>query len=255
MISGISKFSSACVALSVGPKLTPVFHARSGFSLVELMVAGTISGLLATVMLSSFAGILGTWQSGEARADGIRDGRATVHLLGGELSTAIVEIGSEPMVQVRQWGDFSSLLFVTRLSPQSQPEGTNQSDICGVCYFVAVIPGGKPGQLGLFRTLIPSSEVFESLTSAKPIFPTDLSPTAAYTELIAQNVIRFDAKLLDDEMAAISAPTEVPKFVDTTIELIGGRQGEQYFDDQMIPAAREQLVSEHGRTFRLRHKL
>jgi len=70
----------------------PVGQARKGFTLVEVMVASTVLGLL-LISLAQVASAMGdAWSSGHARAERRQHGRAIVDFIGKELRSAALPV-------------------------------------------------------------------------------------------------------------------------------------------------------------------
>lgn len=237
----------------------------SAFTLMELMVASVLLMFLVLLLFNVFLSVAASYQQTESRADSYRDGRAALYLMSKELQ-ALVDTGGGltntnatplPRLEV-QTGTNASLAFVTALSPASQPSTNAPSDICMVGYFVADQTNAVKGR-SLYRCLIPSGETYSRMESSGNTLlePADLSPDAPFTEPVANNVVDFQVKVLDAEMAGISNPTGATNeaYVELNLTVIGTRNAQAYFQDGAPDALKQRIREKDARTFTLRSKL
>lgn len=236
-----------------------------GFTLVELLVACVLLMFLVLLLFNVFSSVATSYQQTESRADSFRDGRASLFLMSGELKT-LVDTGSIltntnatplPRLEV-QTGTNASLAFVTELSPASQPSTNAPSDICMVGYFVADQTNSPKGR-SLYRCLIPSGETYDRLKNGGQTLleSSDLSPDAPCTEPVANNVVDFQVKVLDAEMAEVANPTGATNeaYVEVSLTVIGSRNAQAYFQDEAPEALKQSILKKEARTFTLRSKL
>lgn len=243
-------------------------HSRKctdGFTLVELLVACVLLMFLVLLLFNVFSSVAASYQQTESRADSFRDGRAALHLLSGELNTLIdsgntlTNTNATPLPRLEvQTGTNASLAFVSALSPASQPSTNALSDICMVGYFVADHTNSPKGR-SLYRCLIPSEETYSRLESGGTTLleASDLSADAPCTEPVANNVVDFQVKVLDAELAEVANPTGATNeaYVEVSLTVIGTRNAQAYFQDAAPEALKQSILKKDARTFTLRSKL
>lgn len=230
--------------------------AAAGFSLIELLVAGVITLVLGTLMVTLFAGMLSSWQQTEARTDTYRDARAGLWLLESELRTLVRQPPGElPLIAGRPGG---GVAFLTRRPLRSQPGTEDGSEVCAVEYFVAPDPDDPIGATALFRTMIPSSETYEELASNSPPWETrpEPNPEAPHTEVVARNVVFFETEFLDESLTPVPGDGTAPAaYLMVHMEVLGNRPAIRYFDDAASETQKEAIRNTDAMRFSIRHNL
>jgi len=250
------------------PDALPIRRHSSGqgaFTLIELLVAMTVTAILALVLASVFLGVSKSFNQVEGRASAYRDARAALRLIEDELAAlvdprpprvgdALEDSQSPPPVQLTE-GDHPSLAFLTKVDSQGQPKNENQSDVCLVGYFTADDPTSH--RTALYRVLISSQQTYERLKSGNKslLQDTDRDPKNPQAEPVADNVIAFQARLLDRSEKEIVSDSANPAFVEIELKVVGPRSGQAYFEPGASEALRKKIEREDARSFTARFRI
>jgi prepilin-type N-terminal cleavage/methylation domain-containing protein len=153
----------------------------SGFSLLELMVAVTITALLSTAVIASFRMGIGSWRRGEDFLDRSQRLSVASELIQKQIGSAnplfpvgalnVVSGPNKPRVQEAQdapafVGGSRDLVFVTNYPLASRPEGGMQ-----VIHYTIGAEGDPTGRPGLISSQdVSPSSVLQLWMTAAPIF-------------------------------------------------------------------------------------
>jgi len=245
------------------------FRSVGAFTLSELLVAASLTMILATTALSLLAGVLTTWQSSTARADAYREARAALFLLKRELNAVVPATGTNSLLRFESTegnGTLNRVGWLTRLAPALQPTNQGVSDVCAVIYFTEAKADGSQKKVALYRQLVPSDVTFEALTGAGDWFdPATLGAAGTEieenAELVAANVVSFAIQLLDDDLHPVATtsspatPAPSPSFLEVRLQVVGQRDAEKYFEKDVVGQAPQPVTEQGLREFTFRHRL
>lgn len=248
---------------------------QGAFSILELLVATTLSVLMLTLLLTLLSGVLDTWTSTAARSETFGEARAALHLLERELNLIVPPIhhdGEEvddliTKLETTEGETVDVLAFLCKVPHEGQPSSEAFSDICGVTYFIAPETDQPNAPNALFRRLIPSEETFTKLGTAPAELFTDSCKVDNLAEVVAQNVIGFKISQRDQELKLIP-PTEtvgappplsdsaetppVAAYVEVTLKVISSRSAQSYFDPTIPAIQKERIALQESREFTFR---
>lgn len=263
----------------------------AAFSLVELLVATSVSMLMMALLLTVFSGSVETWTTTAARSETFGEARAALHLMERELNNIAPKVEREgvavPVVitglEAPGGGTDQALGFFCKVPHQGQPLAEAHSDICGVTYFLAPVSAQANAPQALFRRLIPSEETFARLGKTPAEFFDDACAVDSLAEVVAQNVIEFKVRERDKDLNPVaptgsetpaSAPAEAAPdadtnpdpnadpaapaaaaYVEVTLKVISTRGAQTYFDPVVPAAQKEKTALQEAREFTLRHPL
>jgi prepilin-type N-terminal cleavage/methylation domain-containing protein len=113
-------------------------HSRaSGFSLVEVLVASAILGIVMVVLLSTLTTSLTLWRNTEKKMGADREGRAADLLLAQDLSSIVMTANTNFWPRVQTNNGIVSLQFLVLKPSDYQSSGQNNvGDVCFVEYGV-----------------------------------------------------------------------------------------------------------------------
>lgn len=244
------------------------------------MVGAALTGLILTLLLGIFSGVLDTWTQTSARTDAFGEARAALHLIDRDLD-GVVPAGDSPLVSTKLPNPgkdgMEAFGFVSRVSPTSQPATPSSqvppgaplitSDICGIVYYLAPSSAGTNAPLALFRRLVPSKSTFGLLADPPNFFTSACAADAATTlhvedEVVAQNVVSCSVLMRDADYKVISTtpppegtPVATPAYVEIELRVIGSHTAQSYFDAATSDVAKENLLLKNARSFVMRHRL
>lgn len=238
------------------------------FTLIEVLLASTLTAILLGMLLSVLGGVLDSWNQTSGREESYRDARAALQIFGQDFAARVPQReGISPLIpdlQVASEPNPSgkSLGFLCRVSNKSQPSPQNQSDICAAAYYVAPIPGVTPPVPALYRQLLPSDTTFTRLQGASPLFPDPCSPAQPNAEVVAQNVTRFEVRFLDSSYnplplapAGGGGAATTPAHVEIELQVINSRAAQVYFSPETPSTRKAQILQQDSRKFTIRHPL
>lgn len=153
----------------------------SGFSLLEVMVAVTLTALLSTAVIASFRMGISSWRRGEDFLDRSQRLSVAAELMQKQIGSAnpLFPVGAlnvfsglnKPKVQEAQdapafLGGTKELVFVTNYPLVSRPEGSMQ-----VVHYTLSLEGDSSGRIGLVGSQpVTSSSALQLWMTAAPIF-------------------------------------------------------------------------------------
>lgn len=178
-------------------------HLRAAFTLLELLVAITITVLIVTLLSSVFTAAGKQWRASDQRIDSFRDARAALQVIDRDLSRANTN-GDAQMLTLSNIDPFSgSAKEAFAVTPI--PNG-GKSDLCAVGFYCVWDATSKTYTLKrLFRD---SDETATSLAKKPPDFTALYTKAAANEEDLAS--CAWDLRFAPGTADAIEAPTTNP---------------------------------------------
>jgi prepilin-type N-terminal cleavage/methylation domain-containing protein len=118
-------------------KVPTVSEARSAFSLLEVLVASAILGVVMMVLLSTLSTSLSLWRNTESKAIADREARAAELLIAQDLANVVMATNPSLWPRVVGSGPGAALQFLT-LKPREYQEAGDSGDVCFVEYRVSL---------------------------------------------------------------------------------------------------------------------
>ncbi|MFM7180553.1 MAG: PilW family protein [Verrucomicrobiales bacterium] len=164
--------------------------AASGMTLLEVLVAVSISSILILALATILGNTGGIYADTERTVETLRDGRAALGILRDDMAGFMGTEQGLPVVYERNDASFSTRWgFFTSRSARAQETGRNPGDVCFVWYYTAITTesNGRTSRK-LFRKFISSADAISYL--GKPT-PPQLTPDPENDDAIAFNVLDF----------------------------------------------------------------
>ena len=174
---------------------------HEGFTLLEVLVACAVLGLVLTILLGSVTTSLSIWRNTEASMAADREGRSVFQMLADDLANAVVPTNtSGPMTnlwpQVRSNGAWIGFLT---LKPRDYQD-TNAGDIGDVCY-VEYSVRAQSGSNVLVRGFLGSRATFNAISTG-PALPTGVTNQMLATNIVSNNIVLKGTAILKSPVAA-----------------------------------------------------
>lgn len=154
------------------PSPRPRQLSREGFTLLEVLVASAILGVVMMVLLSTLSTSMSLWRNTESKAASDREARASGLLLAQDLASVVVPANSNlwPRILTNRVGRDSNLFlrFLTAKPADYQSDAADTGDVCYVEY--AVLPATNGPGRELRRLFWPSGKTYTNVI-AKGDFP------------------------------------------------------------------------------------
>lgn len=184
---------------------------RCAFTLVELLVAISITVVIVVLLARVFTSAATQWQAADQRIDSFRDARAALQTIARDLSRADLTGGAD-MLTLRDYDVSGTVGFAKEAFAITPAPNSGKSDLCTVGYYL--VWDGTNKAYHLKRLFRESDETETSLANATPKYaalftkPTTAPEQARIEEDIATYVwdLRFSPGTLSD----IEAPTANP---------------------------------------------
>jgi type II secretory pathway pseudopilin PulG len=178
-------------------------HRRGAFTLVELLVAISITVVIVVLLARVFNAAATQWQAADQRIDSFRDSRAALQIMARDFGRADVG-GDAQMLTLSDndsTGQFAREAFVVAPVPN-----TGKSDMCTVGYYKSWDANSKTFTLKrLFRD---SDATVTSLAKASPDFATLFTKDPAKEEDLAAYI--WDLRFAPGTLADPETPTTNP---------------------------------------------
>ena len=158
---------------------------HAGFSLIEVLVASAILGILMFILLGTMSATLSLWRTGETKISADREGRALQLMFMQDLNNVVMPKSPSLWPRVVTNGSNTHLQFLMLSTPDYQSGPSDSGDVCFVEY--AIVPNDRR----VVRRFIGSAETFAFLRNGA--FP---SPSTNDAQLVA-------AALLPDNRQAV----------------------------------------------------
>jgi prepilin-type N-terminal cleavage/methylation domain-containing protein len=162
----------------------------AGMTLLEVLVAVSISSLLILALANILGKTSGIYADTEKTVETLRDGRAALGILRDDMAGLMGPETGLPVVYERNEAGFATRWgFFTSRSARAQEVGRNPGDLCFVWYYTAITTetNGRTSRK-LFRKFISSADAIAILGAPNP--PT-LTPDPLNDDAIAFNVLDF----------------------------------------------------------------
>ena len=151
----------------------------AAFSLVEVLVASAVLGIVMVILLSTLSASLSLWRTTEAAIAAGREGRAAELQLAQDLANVIIPTNPALWPQATS----NTLRFLTLRPPEYQGGPRNIGDVCFVEYRVQD-DADKENEnfVALTRAFVGSADTFAALR-------TGAFPAATNPQLLAANIV------------------------------------------------------------------
>jgi prepilin-type N-terminal cleavage/methylation domain-containing protein len=160
-------------------------HSRSaltaGFSLIEVLVASAILGIVMVVLLGTLTTSLTLWRNTEKKMSADREGRAAELLLAQDVGSIVMTADTNFWPRVQTSGGIVSLQFlVLKPSDYQSPGQNNVGDVCFVEY------GVRGADSVLLRNFVGSARTYSDIL-LEGTFPSAFD--AAQAQVLATNLV------------------------------------------------------------------
>jgi prepilin-type N-terminal cleavage/methylation domain-containing protein len=149
----------------MNPPRHPHRLSSSGFTLLEVLVASAILGVVMLVLLNTLSTSMSLWRNTEAKAASDREARASGLLLAQDLGSVVVPAGTNlwPRIVTNRVGGVNTpiLQFLTAKPPDYQTSPDDTGDVCYVEY--AVLPSTNASGRELRRLFWPSGKTYNDI--------------------------------------------------------------------------------------------
>jgi prepilin-type N-terminal cleavage/methylation domain-containing protein len=160
----------------------------NGFSLLEVLVASAVLGVVMLVLLNTLSTSLSLWRTTESKSSADREARASQLLLAQDLASVVMPANPElwPRIVTNRTGRVNVLYlkFLTAKPPDYQSTSEDAGDVCYVEY--AVLPSTNGPGSELRRLFWPSGKTFSEVIS-KTNFPS--APPPAQFQSLGLNLL------------------------------------------------------------------
>lgn len=231
--------------------------ARTGFTLVEILVACAVFSLIVLLLVSMASGVSAQWSSGIGRVEKRQNARALGDAIANELGTALLPVNrldnTNPNLQfilnpaqiAAGKRHPSALFWQSPLAP-----ATDQGDILALGYFVRWDTSSATPRAMLCRLSVSSGDTNNFLVYSQEDWINDslldnlasgtvsADPSLSYRGLFAENVIGFWVRCLDVSGAEVAgasgtldsrgaSPMRLPSSVEISMALLDSRSSQR----------------------------
>ena len=173
---------------------------KTGFTLVELLIAITILTSVVVLLTSLLSGVSRAWIAGEQQVETFQDGRAILELISREVSQALISqklqfVQNPTLTGVNQRANSSSLFWQAGLTP------TTNGNVCEVGYFLVEDPAQHTFQLKRF--FVPPTDATNYQIFANPpsdsaaLWVTNFVGNATLNTVVSDGVVAFWVRCMD----------------------------------------------------------
>jgi prepilin-type N-terminal cleavage/methylation domain-containing protein len=136
---------------------------RAGFSLLEVLVASAILGVVMMVVLSTLTASLALWRNTESKSLADREGRASKLLLAQDLANVVMPSAPAlwPRLVTNTGASAVHLQFLTAVAADYYSGSGNPGDVCYVEY--AILPSTNGPGHELRRLFWPSGQTYSNV--------------------------------------------------------------------------------------------
>jgi prepilin-type N-terminal cleavage/methylation domain-containing protein len=189
--------------------MKPLSGKNAGFTLIEVLVAAAVLGIMLVVLLSSVTTSLSIWRNTEDRIAADREGRSAYQMIAQDLASAVVPANTNLWPRITNTPQTSSLRFLT-LKPADYQDTTK--DFGDVCY-VEYVVDRRAGSNFITRKFVGSADTYQQLKNPAGAF-TALSANAAPSQLLATNIVSNNIALKGTPVLRTAADSNaiVPNF-------------------------------------------
>jgi len=217
-------------------------NCRRGFTLLEVLLASTILGILLVLLLFLGNGALRLWRDGEQRRDSLREARAALQILAEDLHSAVITTNPESLLidqgTNEEGGDVSRLFFLVS-HPADRRDSKSHGDLCATGYFLAKDPHGI-GCRNLYRFHVSGDRVATAVEENHlgSLYSGAAPTNEATTELLAHNIVGLEIKGLPE----YSKP---PEALEITLSAINGTTERLLSTDPGAKERNQRLLNTH----------
>ncbi len=156
------------------------FGSAAAFTLVEVLVASAVLGIVMAILLGTLSTSMVLWRNTEGRLSADREGRAAELLLAQDIANAVMttNISTWPVVES------GKLRFLTAKPPDYQDDSGDTGDVCMVEYSIST------NNNSLVRNFVGSSDTFPGVANAILNGTAIPSPAASGEQPLALNVFQ-----------------------------------------------------------------
>jgi len=151
-----------------------------GFSLLEVLVAAAILGVVMMVLLSTLTTSISLWRNTESKSIADREARAAELMVAQDMANVVMQTNPALWPRVVGSGPDAYLQLLTLRPPEYQSAPGDVGDVCYVEYRVS----GETGEL--LRSFLGSAQTYAQILQ-KGAFPS--SSQAGAAQLLADNVL------------------------------------------------------------------
>ena len=211
--------------------------AKSGFTLVELLVSTAVLMGLLVLLLGAVEGSTRFWHGMEKRRAPLREAGAALRMMDDDLMSAVITADPDSLL-IRSNASGDCLFFLVSHHPDQRAEDC-RGDLCATGYFTAPSPD-HPGERDLFRFHAGGEAVSDALRhGALGALYGSASPGASNTELVARHVA--DLKILPLPTGGASRSA-----LQTTIVTVDDKTGRKLESAGIHPADRTSILQREG---------
>lgn len=198
---------------------------KTGFSLLEVLVAVAVLALLVVLLMGMVEGATRMWRTNENRVESYREARAALNLIASDLRSFHPSTNTSHFLTNLPGADSSTptnaqIGFLTAL-PRASQNDDSLSDLCTVGYFLAY---GKPTRFNqestfnLYRYFRESNKTWTNLIGNAGLFA-DVSPDNTDAELLARNILDFQITPLSTNLTrwAYSTNESLPALLEIKV--------------------------------------
>ena len=173
------------------------------FTLMELLIAISITALIVVLLSQVFTAAAGQWQAADQRIDSFRDARAALQVMTRDLGLANLS-GDAQMLTLSNYD--SSGTYAKEAFAISPIANSGKSDLCAVGYYLAW--DAKVRAYRLKRLFNDSDATAATLANASPDFTALFTKNAAKEEDVA--TYAWDLRFAPGTLANVEAPNANP---------------------------------------------
>ncbi|MBU3664495.1 MAG: prepilin-type N-terminal cleavage/methylation domain-containing protein [Chthoniobacterales bacterium] len=151
------------------------------FSLVEVLVASAVMGILMMILLGTMGATLSLWRTGERKISADREGRALQLMLMQDLRNVVMPRSPALWPRVVSNGANIHLQFLALLPTDYQTNPSDAGDICFIDYALV------PGERRLMRSFKGSAETLAVLQAGSFPAPSTNSAQLVASALLPEN--------------------------------------------------------------------
>lgn len=183
---------------------------RRGFSLLELLLAMSISSLLLLLMASLLSTSLNQWQRNSSFFQKNSEGTSALDLITCDLQSIVPKSDGSEWLQVfpepvKDLDAIPWLMFLATAREQGS-DSDRGTGVCAISYRLArqTLPGSEDAIYALYRTVLSPEETIEHLGAEDlktSLWDKSGIPTTGVDSIIASYIIDFDLSFLIETLA------------------------------------------------------
>lgn len=199
------------------------------FTLLEVLVAVTVLGLLVVLLMGLVDSATKLWRANENRVETYREARVALNMIASELRSIVPSTNSAYFFLENSNNNEDSKIGFLSAMPLSSQDADSKSEVCAVGYFLAEgnlsdLDSSSEKTWNLYRYFLESNQTRERLlgdASAPNLWPaTEMVPGDIRTEILARNVVSFKLRAYLWNSTASAWETWVPSTQSPTPDLV-----------------------------------